>query len=175
MMSACPEWIDQLKKVVGQEGILVRVAAVDATHVLVNFGGGKERMGEAIAAAKAGKALLSKDGGIQRVSAKLPKEKTAEVYIAVDRIVSLIRNITEATGSGQAFPIRMPEINAPLAYVTTANGLVGTVDLYVPMELIVEIKNTTMQMLGTMMGGAQQQQPSEPPMMDDTEEQKDEE
>ena len=124
---------------------------------------------------KAGKALLSKDGGIQRVSAKLPKRKTAEVYIAVDRIVSLIRNVTEATGSGEMFPIRMPEINAPLAYATTADGHVGTIELYVPMELIVEIKNTTMQMLGTMMGGGmQQQQADDSEMMEEEEEEEEE-
>ena len=57
--------------------------------------------------------------------------------------------------------------------MTSGDANVGTVDLYLPMELIVAVKDTTLQMLGTMQGGPAQQHEQEEMIKDLDEEDKD--
>ena len=176
-----PEDLDQMKKVLGQDGLLVRLGAVDDRHVVVAFGGGEARMGELIAQAKAGKAPLSNDPGIKRVAPKLPKAKTSEGYIALDRIMGLVTNIFEAMGE-QAPPINIAEVNAPIAFANAGDKTLTHVEVFLPMELVVSVKDGVMQAMGMMMGGGMQPGMGGPPtgatdddMMDDEEEEAEEE
>lgn len=140
-----PDDLAIIRKIIGQDGLVVRVAAVDKEHVVVGVGGGTARMAEAIRTAKAKEAPLAKTGGIDRVAAKLPKARQSEMYIAVDQIVRLIRNIAKATEEGEGLPITMPEINAPIGMTSSGANGYGQMDLYVPMETIVAVKDAIMQ------------------------------
>lgn len=167
--------IDNVKKVVGSEGLLLRVAAVDDRHAIITFGGGEARFAKVLAAAKTGKAPLRDDTGIKRVSEHLPKSKISEVYLAVDRIVGLIRNVNEAIGEGDNFPFTMASVNAPIAMASTGDKTSVMVDVFLPMELIVEIKNTAMMVMGQMMagGGGPPAGVSEDEMADESDEEED--
>jgi len=158
-----PEDLEQMHKVLGKDGVLLRLAAVDGKHVAAAFGGGESRMGELIAHAKSGKAPLGSDAGIRRVADNLPKAKASECYIALDRMVGLVRNVTEAIGEGDAFPISMSEVNAPIAVVGSGEKGLANADIYLPMELVVAVKNTVMQAMGMMMGGGMQAGMGGPP------------
>ncbi|UCG33353.1 MAG: hypothetical protein JSU68_01735, partial [Phycisphaerales bacterium] len=150
-----PEDLEQITKVLGKDGLLLRVAAVSDKHVVMAFGGGQSRMSELVAHAKAAKAPLSTDAGISRVADNLPKGKTYEYYLAVDRILGLVKNIGEAVGE-DTVPFTMAEVNAPIAMAGSGDKTYAYADVFFPMELIVAVKETAMQAMGMMMGGGAQ-------------------
>lgn len=145
--------MDKIGKIVGQDGLLIRIAPVDGKHVAIGFGGGEARFAKIVEAAKAGKAPLQAAAGIKRVSGSLPKEKLSEVYLAVDRILALVRNVNEAVGEAGGFPFTMAAVNAPIAMTSSGDEMSVVVDVFLPMELIVELKNVAMQAMGQMMAG----------------------
>lgn len=158
--------MDKIGKILGRDGLLIRIAPVDGKHVAIGFGGGEARFVKIIEAAKAGKAPLQATTGIKRVSRNLPKAKISEIYLAVDRILALVRNVNEAVGEAGGFPFTMAAVNAPIAVTSSGDEMSLVVDVFLPMELIVELKNVAMQAMGQMMAGGMR--PGQPgPMTDD--------
>lgn len=150
-----PDDTDKMKKVLGKDGVLFYVAPADADTVVVTFGGGEAHLAEVLKTAKSGAAPLREDAGISKVSSVLPKKRNSEVYFAGDRLFKLIENISKAAGEGP-LPIRMAEVNAPIALVTTGGDLHVQMDLFLPMEMVVAIKDTVMQAMFS--SGMMQQQ-----------------
>jgi hypothetical protein len=135
----------KVKKAIGKEGIVFRIAPAGDKNVVCTLGGGLKRLEEVMKLAAAGQCPLSEDPGIVKDRKKLPKARMFELYVSADRILKVVKAIT---GSEQV-PV-MPEINAPLAVSLAAEKNYGRLDLVVPTELIVEIKNIVLQV---MMGG----------------------
>jgi hypothetical protein len=152
-----PEDTDKMKKVIGQNGVLFHVAAADADTVVITFGGGQARLAEVLKVAKAGGAPLGDDASIKNVSQSLPKKRNSEFYFAGDRLFKLIEAANKAVGE-EPLPIRMAEVNAPIAMVSTGGGLSVQMDIFLPMEMVVAIKDTVMQ---AMFSGMMQQQGGE--------------
>jgi len=142
-----PDDFEELKPVIGKDGLLFRLAAVGSKRVLVAFGGGTERMAKLIEAARTDEAPLAADAGIQRVHKHLPEKPVAEFYVAVDRIVQWYQKAAEAMDE-EPLPIEAPTLHAPLAMATTSGKTWTQTDLFVPAELMVAIKDATMKMLG---------------------------
>lgn len=143
--------LEQMLKVIGKEGILFRLAEVDAKHVVVGFGGGAESMGRLIESARSDAAGLADDPGIKKVRAHLTSERASEFYISVDRIVNVLSRVAKALDE-EELPIKMPSIDAPLGISSTGGSEWNRVDVFVPTELMVAVKNA---ILGMMMGGGQ--------------------
>ena len=57
----------------------------------------------------------------------------------------------------EEFPVKMPSIDAPLGISSTGGTEWNRVDVFVPTELMVAVKNA---ILGMMMGGGQPMPPS---------------
>jgi hypothetical protein len=154
------EDVANLKKVLGEEGIVFRMGAVDSKTAVVCLGG-KTSTALLIKRAASNDAPLEKDAGIEKVSAYLPKKRQSVAYVALDNIVKLVRNITDAMGE-EMFPLQVPTINAPLALTGTGGKEWMQVDILLPTDLMIAGKNAAMMMMGTM-GAAQQGQQQPPP------------
>ena len=154
MEEVAEEDFAKVKKVVGKEGILFRMAAVDDKRIAATFGGGKERMQKVIELIKSGGAPLSADEGIKRVAATLPRQRSVEGYLAVDRLIATIITIAKAIDQAEGAPPAFPSINAPLALVGGPVGKGGyQVDVSLPMEFIVAAKDYAASAFGMGMGG----------------------
>ncbi len=154
------EDVANLKKVLGQEGLVFRMGAVDKKTAIVCLGG-KKSTGLLIERAASNDAPLDKDAGIEKVSAHLPKERQSVGYLSLDNTVKLVRNITDAMGE-EMFPLQVPPINAPLALAGSGGKNWMQVDVLLPTDLMIAGKNAAMMMMGTM-GAAQQGQQEPPP------------
>lgn len=145
-----PDDVDEMTKILGSDGVMFRMAAVSDKHVVIAFGGGEARFADVVKTAKAGTAPLSDDTGIEKVRGDLPKSHNSELYFAGDTLFKLVQSINKAVGDGP-LPIRMAEVNAPIAVVGTSSGVNSEVDLYLPMEMIVAVKDTILSAVGGMM------------------------
>ena len=138
--------LEKVMKVIGREGLLVRVAPVDSKTVVLRLGGGKGPMGVLIEQAKKREAPLARDAGIRKVASHLPKERAGVTYFAVDRIVTWVQNVMKVLEE-EGPPFQMSAINAPVAVaVSGSDGLVQG-DLFVPMELMIAVKNSAMALM----------------------------
>ncbi len=156
------EELEQVQKVIGKDGILFRVAGIDDHRIVVGFGGGADYMGRLIESARKkgdGKdnlrSGLDDDPGIKKVAANLTSERASVAYISVDQIIGAINSVAKALDE-EELPIKMPAINAPLAMSGTGGNGWQRFDIFVPMELMVAVKNATL----AMMGGGQVAPPS---------------
>ncbi len=146
------EDLEEIIPIIGQDGLLLRIAAVDDDTIAVAFGGGSDYMASVIEHAKNDKPLLDSDPGILRVADHVPSERAYATYLAVDQIIKCIGTGAEILDDEQ-FPIQMAELNAPIAIVGSGgNGWVRA-DVYLPTELIDAAKNAIMGMMMSQMGG----------------------
>lgn len=163
-----PEDITEVKSVIGQEGVLVRIAPVDATHVVVSFGGGSARFEKIVQTVKAGEAPLTGNAAIKKVANRLPAEgRLAEGYLNLDHLLSMVMDIAAKLGQPIPMPLALQNA-APLSMVVTkVDDAASQYDLLVPMELAESVKELApmmMMMMGGMGGEPQMESdPLEPP------------
>ncbi len=151
--TSMPAWVGKL---VGKEGLVVRIAPAGDKAVVCTMGGGLKRFEEVHKLAASNACPLSEDAGITKARKKLPKNRMFELYVGADRILKAVKAVT---GSDQ-IPV-MPDINAPLAISLSAEKNFGRLDIVLPTELIVEIKNIVLQvMMGGGFGGGGTPSPS---------------
>jgi len=133
-----------IKKIIGKEGVVVRLAALDEKHMAIFFGGGAKRVEEVAAIVKkGGEAPLAADAGIKAVAPFLPKGKRFfEMYVCVDTLLNLINDAAMAAGEKhKPIPVEIPEIGAPLAVVGTVGKDSQQINIYVPMKLVKSVKD----------------------------------
>jgi hypothetical protein len=141
--------VDTIQKVLGKEGVLVRLAPAGEKYVVVSLGGGAARMEQVMKDAASGKSPLLENPGVMKDSKKLPEKRIFELYLAVDQLLKVVKTIT-----GSANVPGMAKIDAPLAIALSAEKNYGRLDLVLPTELIIEIKNVVLQaMFGGGFGG----------------------
>jgi hypothetical protein len=142
------EDVEGIKQVIGQEGILIRMGAVDARRVIATFGGGAGQFETVAKLVKSGEAPLAKDPGIMKTSKALAASRHSEGYLAVDTLIRLMVDIGEALDE-DPFPVSMPKINAPVGMVATAvSSSAQQTDIFVPMELVMEFRTVVQGMMG---------------------------
>lgn len=142
--------LEEIKKVLGKDGILFRVAAVDDKQVLLAFGGGEPRAAKFIEGARSSSAALEGTPGIKKVSEFLPKERASVLYVAVDNVIRGLQNIQQVTEE-EPIPLQVPPVNAPIAMSSTGGENWSRADVFIHTDLMVAIKNAAMSMMG---GGA---------------------
>lgn len=132
-----------LKTIVGDEGLVVRIAAVSQKRLVVGFGGGKAAFATAVDHAKSDEAPLSNDPGIKKVAEVLPKQRAMVAYIAPDQIVKTIQNVQRALGEA-LLPIQIPKLSAPGVISSTGSDGWQRMDLFVPMDILRTMVNVSM-------------------------------
>ena len=146
------EDLEEITPIIGQDGLLLRVAAVDDDTVAIAFGGGRDYMQLVIEHAKSDEPVLDSDPGILRVADHVPSDRAYATYIAVDRIINCIGTGAKALDD-EEFPVHMAELNAPIAIVGSGGDGWVRADIYLPTELIDAAKNAIMGILASQMGG----------------------
>jgi len=146
------EQLGDVFTVIGKEGVLLRLAAADEKTVVIAFGGGAKRMNQVIEQACKPGAPLDEDPGIKRIAALLPKSRSSVIYLALDNVVTLVRNIGKVLEKEDEFPLEVGEINAPLAVVGRGGEGWSQADIFVPTELMVAAKDAITTMMGTAGG-----------------------
>ncbi len=141
------EEIDRVKKLIGKEGVLFRVASADGKQVVISFGGGEPNAAKAIEAAKSSDSPLEASPGIKSVGANLPAERAMVAYLSVDRIVRTIQAVQKAMDE-EVLPIQVPPLQSPIGMSATGGDGWSQMDIFFPMELITEGKNAVMAMMG---------------------------
>jgi hypothetical protein len=148
---------EEMKAILGEPAITIRVAAVDGKRVAMAFGGGSARMKTVIEAARADAAALASDPGIQRVDKSLSKSRASEFYFALDRIVRWVARASKVVGE-EPPPFEIPVLNAPLALRSHAGERSAQTDVHIPMDLIAAVKDIATRMMG-MEGAAAEEDP----------------
>ncbi len=134
------EDLETAHKVIGKEGVLFRMGAVDTDHVVATFGGGAGRFETVVGLVKGKEAPLSRNPGIVSTAKAMTSQRNAEMYLAVDSLLRMLSDIGKATD--EPFPVSMPQINAPVGMVYYGVGkTAGQADVFVPMELILQIRD----------------------------------
>ena len=148
-----PEQIEQVKAVIGQEGVMIRVGVI-GKHVIVTFGGGEERFAKVVGLASKGEAPLGKNADIAKMGNRVPKgEKVSEFYLNADHLLAAINRIAEAVGS--PLPVKLSMKNpAPLTmFQVNVDKTAQQVDIIFPVELMVGISDTVKQAMAMAMSG----------------------
>ncbi len=132
--------VKSFERVLGKD-LSLRFGAVDSTHVVMTFGGGKARHELACKASKADKGdSLASDKGISEVSEQLPSPRFVEGYFAIDNIMQVVKAVLKEVGEDdEEFPTAVT-IDAPLAFSAQQSGSVMRGDLHIPTKLIVAVK-----------------------------------
>ncbi len=138
--------VTAVQKIVGKEGLLLRVAVLDEDHVAILFGGGPKRVEMVAALAKEGKSPLGDEASIKALEPNLPKGKRFfELYVAVDTLLTLINDAALAAGEKEKpIPAEIPAMNAPVAVIGTAGKDSQQINIYVPMKVVKGIKDVAM-------------------------------
>jgi hypothetical protein len=134
-----------IEKVLGKEGVLMRMAPAGDKHVVVTLGGGAKRLEQVMKHAKSGASPLTEDAGVMKVRKKLPKKRAFEMYLSVDQLLKIVKAVV----GSEEVPV-MTKIDAPLGISLATEKNYGRLDLVLPTELIIEIKNVA---LAAIFGG----------------------
>jgi hypothetical protein len=141
------EEVEDVQKIIGRDGFLLRLTAANDKTLAVSLGGGSAFMTQLIEQVRGKAAPLDKDPGVQRVAARVPKDRSAVAYVSVDQIIACIRDGQKACEEEQ-LPVEMPVIDAPLLLTSTGSEAWSQSDVFVPTELIVATKTFIMAMTG---------------------------
>jgi hypothetical protein len=157
------EDLEQAKKIIGKEGVLVRIGSIGQNRVMVTFGGGARRFETLAGAAGKGDAPLAEHADIKKVADRLPTgPKFIEGYINIEHLFALIMDIDNEVDGGIPFPLALRN-SAPIAFTGTKVGEAGQqVDVVVPMELLRSLADMVRPLLGAFMGGAPGPAPEAP-------------
>ena len=164
-----PEQLAKVKAVVGEDGILFRVATLGDEFVIITMGGGDKRLEQVITLAKAGQAPIDKNKSLTKIAGRLPKgERVGEVFLAFDNLLSAVDTIAMRVDS--PLPVKLTLKNAaPLAMVRhNVDKSAQEINVLLPMELIssmadmVRTQLLPMFMMGGMGGGGQPEGLGEP-------------
>ncbi len=139
------EDIEQLNALLGSDGVMIRAGTAGRGNAVITFGGGSTYFGSVVEQAKSKSAPLDGEPGIQAVNKHLPKERASVAYFDVDRIVNWISVAQKAVDEDEEpFPVKMPSLDAPFVIVSTGGKAWQTSQFYVPMDLMVAIKDAVM-------------------------------
>lgn len=164
-----PDTVDEVKKVIGKEGVLVRVASVGKNHVAITFGGGAKRFATIAGLAGKSDAPLAKNADLKKVADRIPAgPKLMEGYFNLDQLLAVIMNISNEVGAGIPIPLMMKNA-APIAFTAVKLGETGQqVEVLIPMELMKSTADLVRPFLMMGMGGGPggDEEPAPPPGSD---------
>ncbi|HNQ22244.1 MAG TPA: hypothetical protein PKK06_04035 [Phycisphaerae bacterium] len=138
-----PEQTELWRKVLGNEGLLIRLAAIGETRLLVGLGGGPARFAVAAAAAQSEQAPLAAEAGLVRAATRLPAQRSFAAYVYLERVRRLFTQLAATAGAPERtrrLPI-VADIDAPIGVVANVEeGGTVRVNAFIPVELIAAIR-----------------------------------
>ncbi len=146
--------VEVLKALLGTEALKARIV-VREKDIVVTVGGGEPFLKNALAAAKATKAPLTTQPALDKVMSHLPKDRIVAFYLSAENGLQVADVIAKAMGQ-PGVPVQPGQTSAPLAAAMVYDPLGMHVTLYVPIDLMVNIKGMVNQ------GMMQQQQSPRP-------------
>ena len=136
-----------VKKILGQDGLVVRLSAVDEHHVAITLGGGAARMQTVAALIKQNKSPLVEMPEIKKVAETMPAGRISEGYLSANGLMAAMSAVAKAT-DGEV-PIQLPPIATPLTVTARATEGGGShTDIVIPMEMIKAVVQAGMAMFG---------------------------
>ena len=138
---------EDVLKVIGKEGVLIRMAPVGARKIVAGFGGGKERMASLIEQARTNEAPLDNDTGIRKTAHAVPKMRASVAYVAVDRILAAVSRVADVLEE-EPLPVQMPLLDAPLTLASSGGDGCAQFDMFVPTALLIASKDAAMVVMG---------------------------
>ena len=148
--------LQDVLKIIGKEGALFRLGAIDGQTIVVSFGGGSKGMSRLIGTSKKKAAPLENDPGIKNVASRLPEKRASVFYVALDNIVDAIQQTLKAVDE-EPLPLQISNLNAPLLLATAGEDGWGQLDVFVPTKLLVAVKNASMILMGSMQNAERQE------------------
>lgn len=141
----------EMKKVLGEDKILIRVAAIDAKTVAVTFGGSAAFMNETIKSAKLGGRIVSRRD-VKQLAKFMPAKPTGFVLISVGNLFEVIKTGMQAMAPNESLPINITAKD-PIVMSGGYTGTASHVILHVPSKLIKEAITAFSGLFGAMGGG----------------------
>lgn len=139
-MEIAPKDVKTLKTFLGDD-LTVRFGIVGDKHVIVAFGGGKDRYASIAKLVKSGgDASLASDTGIKATTQNLADPRTTEAYISIENIMRMVKVVSKEIDGEDAIPFEIPRIDAPLGMDVASVEGVMRFDLFVPMRLVDAVK-----------------------------------
>lgn len=139
------DFIGIAKKIVGPDGLTLRMGAPDSQHLIVSLGGGKDQFAALAKSAQSGDTSIASDAGITKASNALPKNRRMEMYLSVDSVLKAINRIARVMEEDAPLPSEIKPIGAPVSMVMSIDGTTGRFDVVVPMEVVTGVKNAFME------------------------------
>jgi len=139
--------VPRLNKVIGKDGVLLRLGVVSDRYVVITLGGGLARFQAVAKVVQSGKAPLADNASIKKSTAALPAGRFFESYLAVDQGWRLLDVILRAIDE-PSIPVIMTKVDAPILEVGRTVDLDHQqVDEFIPIELIRAVKDAVIQVM----------------------------
>jgi hypothetical protein len=135
----------------GPNGMGGNMGVVNDKTLVVVQGGTDKLLSETIAAAKAGKDVLSQTPGVKSVSAQLPDGRVLEYYVALDNIVTSA--VKYAQGFGLQVKLKLPQNLPPLGVSAGTDGPSARMDVFVPAQTVQSLVAAGIQAYTQMQNG----------------------
>lgn len=140
----------------GPEGMTFYGAPITNKNFLLVSGLSDENLAAVVASAKTGENLLGKIEGVKMVAAQLPEERSFEMYVPLDNVVTAA--VGYAQQFGMPFKFQLPPGLPPIGISAGAEGAAIRGDVYVPIQLLSSLVSAGIQAFMQMQG----QQPGGP-------------
>jgi hypothetical protein len=142
-----------LKKVVGRDGFLVRLAAVGDHTVVATVGGGSAAFEQAAELARNTRAPLNEDADIRAASGRLPEDRTLTGFVRVDALIRLVREAARVSDRPVRIAAPATPFGAPVTITRQSVGRTATDwSVFLPTGTIVGVKTATMESATGAMG-----------------------
>lgn len=140
--------LEGVTKLIGKDGLTVRVAAINPSTTVTTVGGGAAYMERLIQSASKNEPALESIPSVKKSASAIPAERSGVVYVAADRLIGLINQAMKAVDE-EELPVSLPAGTSPIAMASTGGEDWGRMDLFVPTDLMLAGKNAAMVMMGT--------------------------
>jgi len=134
--------ISAVKAMFGTEGLKIRFAVTDR-HIVATLGGGAEVIKQVLELLKKGASPLDSNASVVAGRKRLPAKRIAEMYFSVDNLLAAVNAISQQM-TGAPLPLKFKPAGIPLAMSCSTGEGTYRIDVHVPVELAVEVKNAVM-------------------------------
>lgn len=138
--------LDDVTRLIGKDGALIRMAAANGKSVAITFGGGSDYLAKVIDATRSENAPLESSEGIQRVAPLMPKERYTLGYVSLQNILKAVKNVAKVMEE-DPFPAEIPSSTPPIGMAAAGGDGWSRFDVVIPTELIIAVKNAAMMMM----------------------------
>lgn len=147
------EDLEKMHKIIGKEGVLIRVGTLGNEHVIVTFGGGEPRFTAVAGLVEKKQSPLSKNKDFQKVAGRLPEgNRMAVVYLGLDHLLELINIIAAQVEA--PMPKLVMRNAAPIAMTSIlVDKTAQQIDVLIPMELVSSTATLVREAIPLFMGG----------------------